>query len=151
SDGAPTDHFDLEEQHERLERRLRFLSTLSRLWQIAARWLTAHPSPRSNHKLQGWLVTAGRNNRRLLELLDALHAHPLPEPSGDHDSLVEYDRRRVLKEQLIYTTINTCLDTSLAVGAMRGSLGENGVDEDAPGWEADAIRLEQALFSGDRA
>jgi hypothetical protein len=37
SDGAPTDVFDLEEAAERLEKRLRFLSTLARLWQIAAR------------------------------------------------------------------------------------------------------------------
>ena len=60
----------------------------------------------------------GDNRQGLLALLDALHAHPLPEPAGDSDSLVEYDRRRVLKEQLIYATIGTCLDTSLAVGAL---------------------------------
>ena len=74
--------------------------------------------------LRDWLRTAQHNRRRLLELLDAIHNHPLPEPSGDHDSLVEYDRRRDLKEQLIYATIATCLDTSLAVGLLRGACGE---------------------------
>lgn len=145
SDGGPTDHFDLEEQHERIEDRLRFLSTLSRLWQLAARFLTG-----DGESLAPWLATARHNRRALLELIDALHAHALPEPSGDHDSLVEFDRRRVIKEQLIYTTIATCLDTSLAVGALRGARGsEEMTGPDAPPWEPDLIKLEHALFAGD--
>jgi hypothetical protein len=144
SDGAPTDHFDLEEQHERLEQRLRFLSTLSRLWQLAARFLAG------GAELAPWLERARENRLALLELLDAIHNHALPEPSGDHDSLVEFDRRRVIKEQLIYAIIGTCLDTSLAVGALRGSLGgDHRQEPDAPPWEADLIQMERALFAGD--
>ncbi|MFO0880759.1 MAG: hypothetical protein U0840_25790 [Gemmataceae bacterium] len=147
SDGAPTDHFDLESQHERLEDHLRFLSTLSRLWQMAARFLASQATA-----LVPWLEAARRNRVALLHLLDTLHAHPLPEPSGDHDSLVEYDRRRVIKEQLIYTTIATCLDTSLAVGALRGAVGTDlRVEPDAPIWEPDLMLLERALFAGDVA
>src|SRR3712207_7762485 len=41
-------------------------------------------------------------------------------------SLIEFDRRRVVKEQLIYATIGTCLDTSLAVGSLRGVVGGDG-------------------------
>ena len=59
----------------------------------------------------------------MLTLLDAVHAQPLPEPTGDYDSLVEYDRRRVLKEQLLYTTIAACLDMTLAVGVHQGAVG----------------------------
>ena len=44
----------------------------------------------------------------------------LAEPSGDYDSLVEYDRRRLLKEQLLYTTIGAALDTTLALNALQG-------------------------------
>jgi hypothetical protein len=147
SDGAPRDHFDLEEQHEQLEQRLRFLSTLARLWQIAVRFVGGgEESPAGD-----WLVIARRNWQRLLELLDALQDHVVPEPTGDHDSLIEFDRRRVIKEQLIYATIGTSLDTALAIGSLRGALGlERGShDPDAPPWEQDAIRLERALFAGD--
>jgi hypothetical protein len=155
SDGAPTEVFDLEEESDRLEKRLRFLSTAARLWQIGSRFLAGGESPSrsSVSMLQGWLTTARHNRQRLLDLLDILHAHTLPEPSGDYDSLVEYDRRRVLKEQLVYTTIATCLDTSLAVGALRGALGTDTQAQaapDAPAWEPDAIRLERALFAGDQ-
>ncbi len=144
SDGAPTDHFDLEEQHERIEERLRFLSTLARLWQLAARFLAG------GKQLAPWLARARQNRLDLLELLDAIHNHAIPEPSGDHDSLVEFDRRRVVKEQLIYAIIGTCLDTSLAVGALRGALGGDHAGEpDAPPWEPHLMQMERALFSGD--
>jgi hypothetical protein len=96
----------------------------------------------------GWLEAARQKHAHLLLLLDELAAHPLPEPSGDYDSLVEFDRRRVLKEQLVYTTIGTCLDTTLAVVALRGKLGGRGGDPDSPPWEAEVIRLEQALLAG---
>jgi hypothetical protein len=152
SDGAPTEVFDLEEEGDRLEKRLRFLSTLARLWQIGARLLAEPGRPTGNRAtvLESWLSTARRNRQQLLELLDDIHAHDLPDPTGDYDSIVEYDRRRVLKEQLIYTTIATCLDTSMAVGALRGALRRDGRSEsDAPAWESESLRLERALFAGD--
>jgi hypothetical protein len=116
SDGGPVEEFDLEAEGERLDKRLRFHSTLSRLWRIAARYLRS--GGQGGSLPEGWLTTARANRQRLLSLLDALHDHPLPDPSGDYDSLVEYDRRRVLKEQLLFTTIGTCLDTTLAVDAL---------------------------------
>jgi hypothetical protein len=163
--GPPPGEFDLEEEGERLEKRLRFLSTVARLWQVAARFLLPREEeePRREEKredtssaasfLIDWLGTASQNARRLLHLLDAVHGYDLPEPSGDYDSLVEYDRRRVLKEQLLYTIIGTCLDTALAVSALRGAVmgndGDPGASGARPVWEPDALRLERALFKGD--
>src|SRR5262249_50754187 len=141
--------FDLEREGERLEKRLRFLSTVARLWQIAARFLVrpgggGQPPPPA--LLRAWPRTARANRGRLLALLDAIHGHALPEPSGDYDSLVEYDRRRVLKDQLLYAAIGTCLDTSLAIGALRGALARLGgpaeeAEADAPAWEPFVLRL----------
>lgn len=183
--GGPRKEFDLEEQSERLEKRLRFLSTLARLWQVAARFLgtdsedrvagAAERSPGTAglpHRplasgladaLASWLQSAQDRSGRLLGLLDAIHAHPLPAPGGDYDSLVEFDRRRVVKERLLFTTLSACLDVTLAVGALRGALGSiapahfaegtrpAGAEEyqDEPTWEPIAIQLEQALFRGD--
>jgi hypothetical protein len=176
SDGGPADEFDLEQESGRLEKRLRFLSTLARLWQVAARFLAAARAdgtgtPEARAALASWQAAARGNRHKLLALLDAIHAHPLPDPGGAYDALVEFDRRRVLKEQLLYTTIGTCLDTSLAAAALQGALSEAAradaergarsagreetatrpeeADDDSPPWEPDAIRLEQALFRGD--
>jgi hypothetical protein len=146
SDGAPSDQFDLEEQAEQLQSRLKFLATLARLWQVASRLLAGLGVTRP---LGGWLQTALSNQKRLMALLDALGEHPLPEPSGDYDSLVEYDRRRVVKEQLIHAAISTCLDTTLAIAGLRGSLGGGDEPPGMPAWEAAGIDLERALIRGE--
>jgi hypothetical protein len=148
--GEPTGEFDLEREGERLDRRLRFLMTLARLLQVAARFLTTETE---DSPLPEWLRTARQKRRQMLTLLDAVHAQPLPEPTGDYDSLVEYDRRRVLKEQLLYSTVAACLDMTLAVGALQGAVGADEAPDmeegDSPAWEADALRLESALFHGE--
>src|SRR5262249_17151321 len=97
--------------------------------------------------ITGWLETARRNLKRLLHLLDALHEHAIPEPVGDHDSLVEFDRRRVVKEQLIHAVIGACLGSSLAVTAFRGTLGQSGTEPDAPAWAKELVGLERALYA----
>jgi hypothetical protein len=163
SDGGQVEEFDLEPESDRLEQRLHFLSTLARLWQIAARTVTedAREGHSWEHTPHDWLRTAQNNRQRLLALLDAIHSHPLREPTGDYDSLVEYDRHRVLKEQLLFTTISACLDMSLAVSALQGAVGSSGdagevvsaprEESEEAAWESFAIRLEQALFAGETA
>src|SRR5439155_1590862 len=70
SDGGPAERFDLEAEAEPLERRLRFQTTLARLWRIAARHVGGEAAP------SGWLPAARANRQRLLALLDALFAQP---------------------------------------------------------------------------
>jgi hypothetical protein len=162
-DGGPTQDFDLEEEADRLEKRLRFLSTLARLWQIAARFLRAKArqpqttaDPTNDHDvLTDWLTTAQERSAKLLVLLDDVHLHPLPEPTGDYDSLVEYDRHRLLKERLLFTTISSCLDMSLAVSALQGALAASSTSasqisaEENTGWQPLVIELERHLFEGE--
>lgn len=155
-DTGPQRDFDLEEEGQRLEKRLRFLSTTARLWNIATRG-RAEPDEAGGRAdtLRAWLGRARANYQALLALLDAIHDHPIPEPSGSYDSLVEFDRRRILKEQLLTTTITTCLDTAFAVGALQGALEAAGAaaaragEGKRPAWEPLLIRIEQALWRGD--
>jgi hypothetical protein len=164
--GGPAKEFDLELEGDYLIRRLRFLSTLARLWNLAAHWKEERRSTESEQEadprpaplpllspshLRAWLGTAQGNHQRLLALLDAIQAHPIPEPLGSYDSMVEYDRRRGIKEQLLEAAIATCLDTSLAAGALRGACGSSNGDAQHPGpaWEPVALQIEQALWRGD--
>src|SRR5262249_38676327 len=102
-----------------------------------------------------WLVTAQINRRALLALMDGLHAHPVPEPHGSYDSLVAYDRHRLLKEQLLTATVAVGVDMTLAVGALEGieqgnkAAEQTPVEEDLPPWHEPALRLERALLRGD--
>ncbi len=162
--GGPVEEFDLERESERLETRLRFLSTLARLWQIAARFLasgvaeTAAPRAACSRTRVPILPnsvgdgTCDEPAKRLLGLLDAIDAYPVPQPTGAYDSMLEFDRRRVLKEQLLYTTIGTCLDTALAVSALQGASAHESdrtPAQHAAPWEPFAVALEQALLGGD--
>jgi hypothetical protein len=173
-EGPRLPQFDLEHEAPRLDRRLRFLAALARLWQVAGRFLAADrvsEQPRAGvsrerqrstlETLRAWLRTAREREQQLLALLDAIHARPVPEPSGDYESLVEFDRHQVVKEQLLFTTLSACLDVKLAVGGLQSAsatiqetaeaavpttLPERAAG--APPWEPAAIRLEQALFRG---
>jgi hypothetical protein len=154
--GEARDEFDLEAEGEPLARRLHFLTTVARLWHIAARRSAGAPADRAE-ALASWRGTAHANRRKLLALLDAVHAYPVPEPVGAFDSLVEYDRRRLLKEQLLHTVLGTCLETELAVGALEGALRGAGGEsaEGAPpysaAWGPLALRLEGAIVRHDPA
>jgi hypothetical protein len=160
-EAGPARDFDLEAEGRRLEKRLHFLATLARLWSIAAR-LTREPGggagPDAGVTLEQWLARARHNYQGLLALLDAVQAHPVPEPSGATNSLVEYNRRRELKEHLLHALIATCLDTALSVGALQGrlqGLEPGGAASDPPpgrpAWEPQLIRLEELLWRGDAA
>jgi hypothetical protein len=153
-DGGERDEFDLEAEAERLGHRLHFLTTVARLWHIAARRPPeGGPTAERDEVLARWLTAARENRGRLMALLDAIHDHPVPQPVGAFDSLVEFDRRRQLKEQLLHAVIGTCLETELAVGALEGSLHGDGREPpvsatgspySAP-WGPLAIRLEREI------
>ncbi|HMC65273.1 MAG TPA: hypothetical protein VKI65_10075 [Gemmataceae bacterium] len=152
AEGGPLGEFDLEEEGQYLEWRLRLLVTVAQLWLIAARHASRFAAaPGSRDALSSWLTTALRNHRQLLILLDELHAHPIPEATGSHESLVEYDRRQGIKEHLLSIVVGTAVETTQAIRALRrlvAVLAE--ASEDAP-WEPSAIALEKAIQQGDTA
>ncbi len=48
-----------------------------------------------------WTETAASNREALCRLMEDVRNYPLPQPGGDHDSMVEYDRQRLTKESLL--------------------------------------------------
>jgi hypothetical protein len=162
----PARDFDLEEQAEPLQKQLQFLSTVARLWEAAGRWCAARrpADPARAEVLAAWRSRARENLNRLLALMDAVQEVAVPEPLGSFDSLVEYDRRQVVREQLLDAAIGTCLDTTLAVRALTGALEPPGRSTRAeevtggpapnpalPSWEPWMVRLELALLRGNAA
>jgi hypothetical protein len=163
-EGEPRMPFDLEEQEGPLNRRLAFLSTVAQLWQIAARHESLNvpgstgagqSTDTRTETLAGWLAIAVGFQGDLLVLLDSIKAAQVPEPLGSYESIVDFDRRRNLKEQLLYRVIHSCLDMSMAVGTLKGALGheerEHGGPESEkrrPQWEIVAVDLERALLAG---
>ena len=76
----------------------KFPSTLARLWNIATR-LVRHGRRRRAAARPGGPARLARQGPRPFpgacsKLLDTLHEHEIPKPSGSYDSLVEFDHRR---------------------------------------------------------
>lgn len=102
---------------KRLRERLSFLSTVARLWQLSLGVLR-DAEPRESERLEivrRWTNQAAENRERLRELVDQVNDYRLPAPSGDHDSLLEYDRVRSIKESILEQVIVTSVDTIDAV------------------------------------
>lgn len=120
AEGADITADELTRESKRLAERLEFLSCLARLWKQAAAGLefadTAMLEPKQRaQSMRHWTELALELSHGLARLMDAVKAHRIPTPSGDHDSMVDYDRRRVLKESLLERIIATSVETADAM------------------------------------
>lgn len=119
---------ELEREARRIGRRLSFLTHLAKLWKIAG--LMANSiADRCRHAPAGvrdwigeltspvaqWAAQARQHREGLSGLLREVQSHPLSLPSTDHESLIEYDRRRLVKENLLDGVIGVCVDNSDAL------------------------------------
>jgi len=149
SDGPRYAPFELEEEASTLEKRLRFLNSSSKLWQVAAYYLGSRTELNQEDRvaLASWLEAASSRMVKLDFLIDSLHREKIPDPGTDPETIIEYDRQRSLKENLIMETISTRVETAIAVNSMRGALGVNAEKETYP-WEPSYQLLENALLRG---
>jgi hypothetical protein len=68
--------------------------------------------PDRRQLLDNWYQQAVARYGSLLELIEAVQRYPLPQPTGSHDSMVEYDRQRMIKDSLLEQVIATCVQTA---------------------------------------
>jgi hypothetical protein len=123
SGGVPATDFELEQEGRRIGERLAFLRTVASLWKKAV--LACGPksvSPIGAETLERWLDQARDNERGLLALLRAVDERRIPAPSSSRDSLLEFDRRRGVKEALVDKIIGTTIETADAARSMRATL-----------------------------
>lgn len=126
-EGSQVTHDELMRESRRLQIRLQFLATLSRLWKTAAlstvklhRSLAAAPSAPAAADaglderlgyLLGWFRQTTANHADLLDLLEAVRDYKLTPPSSASDSMIEYDQKRFTKESLMEQIVETALET----------------------------------------
>src|SRR5262249_28606759 len=109
---AQRPEFALEEAGRDLEQRLAFLSAVAELRRAAAGpgvgpttdTDVADDSPRS------WLETARGWHRDLEEFIETVNEVEVPDPVGGVDEVMEYDRRRMTKDHLTDTALDTCIE-----------------------------------------
>jgi len=156
--GLDATDFELVHEAERIVDRLAMHSTLARLWKLAAVASSpvAESDPHRDEVLSGWLRQAVSNRRRIAELLTAVHRYRIPPPRGNYEALVEYDRRRGVKEMLLEQIIAACVETADAARVIRaagGRLDEAGERdlEASEAWERPAGEVLRGVLQGDVA
>lgn len=150
-DGVEPVETEWEMEANRLEQRLSFLTTVAKLWKHAAiTWGGRVDAAERREVLDQWLAQAGANYKHLLELLDAVHGYRLRQPSGSHDSLVEFDRLRTIKDSLIQKIIATCVETATAARLLMTTRDDAG-DAQRFGEPIDpaSVHLLRAVLAGD--
>jgi hypothetical protein len=104
--------FELEAESQRLGQRLEFLATVARLWRHAAiAWDSdSAAGEKRPEQYAAWCSHAAIQYDRLADLLEEVHLYRIPQPSGSHDSMVEFDRQRVVKESLLEQIMSACVE-----------------------------------------
>jgi hypothetical protein len=123
---GPSD-FELEAEAQRIGDRLELHSTVAALWKRAA--LACRGENQGEPLPDRWIQQAEENHRQLVELLAVAHRYPISTPSGSHESLVEYDRCRAIKDGLLERIIAACVETRHAIQLLR-SAADDFADED---------------------
>ena len=150
-----------------MSQRLFFLSHLSRMWKVAAfvgvnhikgQAATEDLASEFLDSLGQWTQQAQQNQRALQELLRQVHDYQVARPGVDHDSMLEYDRQRLLKENLIEQVIGVCVDTveayqsllatQMAAEQLMGQVSSPKAEVD--GLDADQVGYVQILASAMR-
>lgn len=120
---GPATDFELEQEARRIGERLAFLRTVATMWKSAVlAYGPGSDTPLPDEVLSRWLEQAEENQRRLLSLLEAVDRRRIPPPTADRESLLEFDRRRGVKEMLVDKIVGTNIETADAARSMRAAL-----------------------------
>jgi hypothetical protein len=149
--GENATDFELVGEAERIVSRLSFLTTAAQLWKLCATASASLDAADRDDVLAGWLTQAEQNWRQLLDLLAAVHRYRIPPPRGTQESLMEYDRRRSVKETLMEEIIQTCVETADAARMIRASMARPLPATDQQAWEQPVDKALFAVVRGDTA
>jgi hypothetical protein len=141
---------ELDTLGEVLEMRLRFLVTRCQLWRIAAEALARNASPteplsdQARDAIARWVQSCDDIIRGLGEVVEQLREYEPFEPSGDPDSLSEYDRDLHAKFTLVNSVISaqaSCLEAARGLRSCLPVEREPDSGRSLDRLTADALRL----------
>ncbi len=124
--GPSTSDHELESESRRIAGRLSFLATLARLWKRAAVAARAdgalNDDPSLLAAMTQWRTQAEDNLRQLTVLMRVVYRYRIAEPTAAEESLIEYDRHRWIKENLLDRIISASVAELDAQRALAGAL-----------------------------
>jgi len=152
---TPSTEFELEEESQRLTQRLEFLSTVARLWrQTAIAWkIDAAQKPDRRELHENWCQQAMTRYEQLLELADAVSRYRIAQPTASHESMVEADRQRMVKDSLLEHIIATCVETAgagrlILAASSEADIGPGGVEDECEIDEGTSVNVLRGVLAG---
>ncbi|MFV2068380.1 MAG: hypothetical protein ACC645_15530, partial [Pirellulales bacterium] len=143
-EGATQGELELKTESQLLKQRLAFLVAVARLWKHAA--LASLPAADSGDVsadlLAAWQRRAADNCHHLMELLDSVHRYPIRAATASHESLVDYDRLRTIKERMLERIMVASLETDEANRLLSAALPD-------PSETDCTVPLFHAILAGD--
>ena len=126
-DGVEGELFDMGEttmdeltrESRRICDRLAFLSSLARLWKLAAVGNGHSEIPPADAEspsfeclttMRQWIRQSITNYQQLLELLEVVRRYRIPLAGADPDAQMQYDRQRLVKDTLLERIATACVD-----------------------------------------
>ncbi|MDP7206406.1 MAG: hypothetical protein QGH11_12600, partial [Pirellulaceae bacterium] len=104
--------------------------------------------------LRGWVHQLRQARLVLEELLGAIRQYRISEPLGDHSSMLEYDRQRIIKETLLERVISSIIEIAdarrllhAAITCLAGDAGE--LDLEVSVKDAGTAPIFAAILRGD--
>lgn len=177
-DGQSRSSFDtdLDLLTQQIDSRLKFQVTLARLWEVtsasyaslkiqatrAAQNTTSGEQevtavtepildPQQVEVVRRWSQRTTEIQHDLIRLLRTIAQIDLPKPSGDHDSLVEYDRQLQLRFNLMNAVIYTHVAVHEASWHLTSCLPEEEPTGQLPEWEQQTLQIYRNILRGDVA
>lgn len=150
----PTDD-QLEHEAHRISQRLQFLGTLAQSWRLAAirtmgRGILGAGEPAGRSEtIKEWIAQARAYQQGLADLLQSVESYQISNPRGSPEALIEYDRRRRLREGLLARIVTASVEMIDATRHMLASIDQRDVPSDLPEWEQQAIHTLRAMYRGD--
>jgi hypothetical protein len=146
--------FELETEAERLGQRLEFLLTIARLLrQVAIAWRPGDANQSERRELlESWCQQAIARQDQLFALIEAVHRYPLSPPTGSHESMVEFDRQRMIKDSLLEQIVSTCVETAGASRLILAASTKSGTSSRKRGCKLDgvaSIEVLRGVLAGD--
>lgn len=152
-DGSAASDFELEEVAQQISRRLAFLGTVARLWrQTAIIWATLDVEQHQRREaFDSWRAQASERYNALLELIEDVHRFAILPPTGSHESNVEFDRQRMIKDSLLDHIISTAVEMAGADQLLAAASGHEACPDRGPeaGHACRSVQLLRAVLAGD--
>ena len=150
--GEATDD-EWEREWRRVQARMAMLEGVCRWRKLAVELAVAHDVPQgeTSATFADWNRQTSVWERGLKQLLSSVQQQKIPKPLPTEESLIEYDRRRGLKDQVLHLVGQGLVDARLTSIWLRAAArDESGSAQPAaPEWERAVVALLRAVLAGD--